>query len=556
MQKSGLIFVSGNVRGHKPVKNGFVLRTLILSAICALGLAGNNLRADTNNPDPSDPILNLFLQKGFITQSEADKARAEVQAMRTNENAQVAQSSSQWKIMNGIKNVELFGDVRLRYEGRSSTTPTDAKVDLQRFRYSLRFGFRGEAADDMYYGFRLETAANPRSPWVTFGSSSSGIPYQGPFGKSTASLNVGQLYFGWRPADWVDLTIGKMPNPLYTTPMVWDSDLNPEGLAERFKYNVGPMEVFATLGQFLYADQNPTFASAGLNGAAVGQSPNNIFMVAYQGGIIYHITTNITLKAAGTVYQYFGQQSTPNANDPSGSPYFGNPYVGEGAYYGPNGLNIINGTSGYGTSTSQGINSSLGYPLNQVGINDLLVVEVPFELDFKISKFDARIFGDAAYNIEGAQRAEAASSAYGTYLATLVQDGQPVAVSAFQPQRNEDKAYQIGFAIGNQDSLGLAYGSVSRKHAWEFRTYWQHIEQYALDPNLIDSDFFEGAENLQGVYTAFAYGLTDNLTGTIRYGYASRINDKLGTGGSDQDIPQVNPIDKYQLIQADLTFRF
>ncbi len=551
-----MIFVGGNVRGNKPVKNGLVQRTLILAVIFALGLAVNNLRADTNNTDPSDPILNLFLQKGFITQSEADKARAEVQAMRTNETAQIAQSSSQWKIINGIKNVELFGDLRLRYEGRSSTTPSDAKIDLQRFRYSLRFGFRGEALDDMYYGFRLETSANPRSPWVTLGSSSSGYPYQGPFGKSTGGLNVGQLYFGWHPTDWMDLTIGKMANPLYTTPMVWDSDLNPEGLAERFKYNVGPMEVFATLGQFLYSDQNPTFASAGLNGA-VGQSDNNIFMVAYQGGIIYHITTNITFKAAGTFYQYFGQQSTPNApNDPSGSPYFGNPYVGEGAYYGPDNPNFyVNGSSGYGSSTLQGINSSLGYPLNQVGINDLLVVEVPFELDFKISKFDARIFGDAAYNIEGAQRAEAAASAYATYLATLP-NGEIDSVKAFQPQKNEDKAYQIGFAIGNQNSLGLAYGNVSRKHAWEFRTYWQHIEQYSLDPNLIDSDFFEGAENLQGVYTAFAYGLTDNLTGTIRYGYASRINNKLGTGGSDQDIPQVNPVDKYQLIQADLTFRF
>jgi hypothetical protein len=100
------------------------------------------------------------------------------------------------------------------------------------------------------------------------------------------------------------------------------------------------------------------------------------------------------------------------------------------------------------------------------------------------------------------------------------------------------------------------YGTASRKHAWEFRTYWQHVEQYSLDPNLIDSDFFEGAENLQGIYTAAAYSFTDNLIGTIRYGYASRINNKLGTGGSDQDIPQVNPISEYKLFQADLTFRF
>jgi hypothetical protein len=118
------------------------------------------------------------------------------------------------------------------------------------------------------------------------------------------------------------------------------------------------------------------------------------------------------------------------------------------------------------------------------------------------------------------------------------------------------KAYQIGFGIGSEDSLGLVYGSVSKKHAWEFRTYWQHVEQYALDPNLLDSDFFEGRGNMEGFYAALAYGFTDNVIATFRYGYASRINSKLGTGGSNLDIPQINPIEHYHLLQLDMTVRF
>ena len=288
----------------------------------------------------------------------------------------------------------------------------------------------------------------------------------------------------------------------------------------------------------------------GINGT-VGQSSDNIFMVAWQGGFTYHITTNITAKVGATLYQYFGlQQSTANGGI---SPYFGDTYVGEGSYTGPGSGNPYDGNSGYGTSGTLPGQESVGYPNNQVGLNDLEVVEVPFELNFKISKLDAKIFGDFAYNIEGAQRADAAASAYANYLATQT----PAAtIGAFAPQTDNDKAYQIGFAIGSKDSLGLVYGTVAPRHAWEFRTYWQHVEQYALDPNLVDSDFFEGAENLQGVYAAIAYGFTENFIGTFRYGYASRINDKLGTGGSDQDIPQVNPIEKYQLFQADLTYRF
>ena len=42
--------------------------------------------------------------------------------------------------------------------------------------------------------------------------------------------------------------------------------------------------------------------------------------------------------------------------------------------------------------------------------------------------------------------------------------------------------------------------------------------------NLIDSDFFEGRGNLEGFYTSFAYSFTDAIIGTIRYGYANRID--------------------------------
>ena len=87
-------------------------------------------------------------------------------------------------------------------------------------------------------------------------------------------------------------------------------------------------------------------------------------------------------------------------------------------------------------------------------------------------------------------------------------------------------------------------------------SFWQHVEQYSLDPNLLDTDFFEGVENLQGIYSAFAFGFSANVIGTVRYGYASRINDQLGTGGSGQDIPQMNPIHTYSIFQVDMTVRF
>ncbi len=534
-----------------------------LKVLTGIGLGtGILLAAATDTPDPRvDELMNLFVKKGLVTQDDVAQIKAEADAMRTNNGALPA--ASKWKISDAIKSVELFGDLRLRYEHRQGTSPADNRLELDRGRYAVRLGLRGDASDDFYYGLRLESAANPRSPWVTFGTSSGGIPlkaspssgaipYQGPFGKDTSGMYLGQVYLGWHPEKWLDLTAGRMPNPLFTTPMVWDSDLSPEGVVERFHSTVGDADFFANLGQFLYQDTNPDYSSGGMiNNDPFGLLTRNVdqlFLLTWQAGFNYHFTTNVSAKMAGTLYQYVGRLQTNVA------PYFGSDFIGEGAYTGPNGT-YVNGASGYGVVNVNGFGyNSFGFPNNQVGVDHLLVLEVPLELNFKLGSLDAKIFGDAAYNLQGRQRAEAAAAGYANYLGP--QQLTPSTVTPFAPQKNDCKAWQAGFALGNQGSLGMVYGTTSRKHGWEFRTYWQHVEQYALDPNLMDSDFFEGRANLQGVYVALAYGFTDNAIGTFRYGYASRINNLLGTGGSNQDMPWINPIQDYQILQLDFTLRF
>ncbi|MGA2173965.1 MAG: putative porin [Verrucomicrobiota bacterium] len=484
----------------------------------------------------SDALLDLFVKKGIVTQEEAQQLRAEAQASRTNN---PSASASKWKIGNGINSVELFGDIRLRFEDRQVHTPIGDRLELGRYRYALRLGLRGDLVDDFYYGLRLETASNPRSPWVTFGTSSSGVPYQGPFGKSTAGINLGQVYVGWRPASWVDIELGKMPNPLYTTPMTWDTDLNPEGAAERFKYTVGPVDFFATFGQFVYEDVNPNRTTPFLTPAVpFGRDANTPFLLSWQGGFNFNFTKDISFKAAATLYNYTGRGGVTNS-----TAGFSDIFVGESTLT-PN--SSVAGSSGYPSGPND------GFIFNQTGINDLLILDFPFELNFKIAKYRARMFGDFAENLDGEQRAEAAV-AMGANALVNNSGGYTVTIPL---QKYENKAYQFGLAVGNDDALGIAYGTTVKKNTWEARAYWQHVEQYALDPNLMDSDFFEGRANLQGVYAAFAYGFTDALIGTFRYGYASRIDSKLGTGGSNQDIPQVNPIQRYQLFQLDLTLKF
>jgi hypothetical protein len=224
------------------------------------------------------------------------------------------------------------------------------------------------------------------------------------------------------------------------------------------------------------------------------------------------------------------------------TPGFSDTFVGEGGGGLP-GVAVGQNQNASGLTVNA---NNDGFIFNQTGLDYLQVMDIPFEINFKMDRFPAQVFGDFAQNLQGAQRAEAA--------AAVVNAAIPG--SKFVAQKFDNQAYQVGFGVGNGDNLGLVYGAYARRNSWEARIYWQHVEQYALDPNLLDSDFFEGRGNLQGFYSAFAYSFTDNIIGTVHYGFASRINDKLGTGGSNQDIPSVNPIRQFEIFQLDLTCRF
>ena len=318
--------------------------------------------------------------------------------------------------------------------------------------------------------------------------------------KNSDTIGIGQAYLGWRASDWLELTVGRMPMPLYVTPMIWDSDINPEGAAEKFKYSVGNVDLFATFGQFVYQNSNPSTSIPS----------SDTFLLAWQLGANFKLAKDTTFRIAPVLYNYTGSGQNNGLNQP---------FSGQGL----DGLNPD--TPGY----------------NQNGINDLLVLETPVELNFKLGEHNARVFGDFAYNFDGNNRAQAA-------VAATAPDGNlPFAVTG------QNKAYQVGVGYGN---LGLVYGQTSKKNTWEARVYWQHVEQYAADVNLLDSDFFEGRANLQGVYAAFAYSITDGIIATIRYGYAQTIDSRLGTGGYNNDLPILNPVNNYNLVQLDLTWRF
>ena len=197
----------------------------------------------------SGPLLDLLVKKGIINDQEAENLRAELVK-------DFAANTSAGKLNLGstLTELRIFGDARVRYESRTGELPSGDTQERDRFRYRFRAGLTGKLVNDWSFGVRLETATGSRSSNVTMGDEASGAP----FAKGTSTTNndgvyVGQLYLTYAPSPMFSITAGRMPNPLNTTLMVWDGDINPEGLAEQFKYRDGANEYSAVLGQFLYS---------------------------------------------------------------------------------------------------------------------------------------------------------------------------------------------------------------------------------------------------------------------------------------------------------------
>jgi hypothetical protein len=447
-------------------------------------------------------------------------------------------SADKWKLSTSITEMELYGDLRLRYEyrgGRTDDTPvaqpgagvagTNDWQERERERYRLRLGLRGTLLDDWFFGLRLETNASSRSTNVTFGddTSSSSPGGGGPFAKGSDTVYVGQAYGGYKGFPGFTFIGGRMPNPLVTTLMVWDPDINPEGLAEQWKhtFTIGggeatpasyskdgktvlpsapsepwlKIDVFANFAQFVYDDSNPenplgARSTTTANGGRQLVPNTDAFLLAWQVGAKFDFPHILYFQLAPTLYNYTGNGDTFNVHYQGGDPKLTN-------------------------------SDSLAQ--NQTGINSLLVFDLPGEIGWKMWGVPMRIFGDFEVNLEADDRAEAAG----------------------HPGKGGDRyAYQIGLGIGQ----------LKKKHDWEISAWWQHQDQYSLDPNLVDSDLFDSKLNLQGVAVRAGYMLADAVVFNLTYAYAWRIDDALGTGGLG-DIG-INPLDQYQIFQADLSFKF
>jgi len=130
-----------------------------------------------------------------------------------------------------IQNLSFKGDLRLRLQ--SDQKPNTNTPARNRARIRFRLGAETRMEDNLKAGFGFATLSlkassegnvvdgDPRSTNFTLGDSLSKMP-----------IAVDYAYVEYDPADFIKVLGGKFKNPIWNaTDLLWDSDLNPDGLA-------------------------------------------------------------------------------------------------------------------------------------------------------------------------------------------------------------------------------------------------------------------------------------------------------------------------------------
>ncbi len=215
-----------------------------------------------------------------------------------------------------IERIIISGDLRYRHDHTDVEAERDGQarwlngVERQRIRARLRL--QAMINDDWDAIFRISSGTS-RIP------NSTNQDLEDAFSRKNLWLDLG--YFNWHPAAKQGLNVlgGKMKNPFYRAgrnELIWDSDVNPEGLAVRYMKRLSDVDrVFLNGGGF-WVDESTLDVDTSLWGAQ-----------AY----LRHTIRNPNYVLAGAGYFDYGniegQEALSNTwlpKRPSPSLFFGN----------------------------------------------------------------------------------------------------------------------------------------------------------------------------------------------------------------------------------------
>jgi len=398
--------------------------------------------------------------------------------------AELAASAPEW-----TKRIRFGGDVRLRYEADrfDSNNATFAQpsnpsqlmnttADQNLFKYRVRAGVEADVAEDMTGNSKLQAAIGLSTGNTTNPVSTNSI--LGDFmNKDSVVIDHAYLKYTLKTSGYMPtvLTVygGRIPNPWLSSDLVWDSDLNFEGLALKVKQPLDDTDTwtaFLTAGGFPLQQEVSDFKN------------HSKWLVAGQLGVEKKDRTGIAARM-GAAYYYFNN-ITGIANDP----------LHPGA-----------------TDWTAPLFQQKGNTLFNISA-DPAVVKTAYASEFKELNLTGTLdigFWDPVHVV-----------ALGDFVKNFGFNSADVAQRTGQVTPKNTTGYQIGLSVG-RPAIQTDY---KWSPNWKGFVYYKYLGADAVVDAFTDSDFHLGGTNAKGWILGGEVGLMKNTWLTLRWLTSNEIS--------------------------------
>lgn len=480
----------------------------------------------------------------YIPQVVRDQLRDELRA-ELGTQAQAQGWSRPGETPEWTRRIEVYGDVRLRGEGRffddgnadiftdygainsgnpqniNQSTPgyvapafLNTLENRQRLQLRARLGVKAQITDWISADIRLATGSD-RSPVST---------------NQTLGANGGSGYEIWldraairlTPTEGVTLDFGRFGNPFWTGDLIYDADLNFDGAAFTAMTPVGDrMSVFGSAGLFPVFNTSLNFGSRnaplppktgsdpypGVRGPYESQDR---YLIASQVGVNFQATDTVKLTAAAGYFHYDnveGQLSAPcNFDEVTCSTDATRPAFQQ---FGNTLFPIRNVIPDPANPSASPENQYFG-PASQFEILHLRAA-----LEYRPStRFGVRLDGEFVKNLGWDESVVATRAVNNLGPDILVPDTTTPdpndATSAPGFYDGGDIGWQMKLALGSVFGLGEGSEWVAERGDWWTSIGYRHLESDAVMDAFADSDFHIGGTNAKGWFLGGYYAIGRN----------------------------------------------
>jgi len=432
--------------------------------------------AETGKAETGKDVVRVVYVPEHVKREIRDQVRQEVVAQAKLERWGDVNAVPEW-----LDRLKWEGDFRLRYQGdlfADTNAPetifkaagqnlNNTLEDRQRERVRLRLGLNANVTGGVDAGIRITTGntTDPVSTNQTLGNT--GNKY---------SLVLDRAFIKLRPIDDLTLWGGRIPNPFFSTDLVWDDDLNFEGAA--VSYAPGAQEPQRKFKPFVTAGAFP-LQEIEENGSIKGKDK---WLYAAQAGLEWTPNTRARFKFGVGYYDY--RNITGIANPLLGNTTFNS----TAAQFTQKGNSLFNIDNDGSNSTNLWAHAS------DYRIGNLTLVADSSEF------FPVHLIGsfDWVHNF-GFDRDE------------VLRRG-PL-----------NKTLNPG-ADGYQAKLTIGHPKVSERHDWQAFVGYRYLESDAVLDAFTDSDFHLGGTNHKGFMIGGQYGIYKNTWVSARWMSSDEIS--------------------------------